>query len=79
MRILDEERDVSLNRATIYLTMSEASELRDSLDALIKDHVERHEHVPSDDYRKELTICIYDVDNLKFFNERSKQLIIQDS
>lgn len=79
MRMLDEDRDSSLNRVTLYLTRSEASELRDSLDALMKDRRERHEHVPSEDYNKELTVCIYDAGDLKSFNERSKRLIILDS
>jgi hypothetical protein len=78
MRILDEETDRSLNRATLYLTIAEASELRDSLDALIGDCLGRHEHIPSSDYSKEVTVCIYDMNDLNDFNERSKQLITQD-
>lgn len=79
MRILDEETDTALNRVMLYLTMTEASELRDSLDALIRDHIERHEHISSDDYRKEVTICIYDVNDLNQFSPRSKQLIAHDT
>lgn len=79
MRILDERTDKSLSHVTLYLTLAEASELKDALDALISDHVGRHEHIPSDDYSKEVTICVYDSSNLSDFNERSRQLIMQDT
>jgi len=79
MRILDEGEDRSLNRITLYLTMSEASEMRDTLEALLADPVERHEHISSSDYLKELTVCIYDPNSLGKFDERSKKLILEDT
>jgi hypothetical protein len=75
MRILDEVADQSLSVVTIYLTKSEAEELRDSLEQLLANWQSRHEHVSSSDYKRQITVCIYDVENLEGFDERSKQLI----
>jgi hypothetical protein len=79
MRILDEDGDKPLNAVIVYLTKTEAAELRDSLELILADPIGRHEHVSSDDYRKEVTICIYDKDHLdEQFHERSRKLILED-
>ena len=79
MRILDENTDKSVNAVIIYLTKSEASEMRDSLAQILADPIGRHEHVSNSDYTKEVTICIYDPDHLdEHFHERSKKLILED-
>jgi hypothetical protein len=77
MRFLNEKNNEALERITVYLTHSEASELKDSLSALLetKSH---HEHIPSEDYQKELTICIYNAECLDQFDERSRRLIESD-
>ena len=56
MRLLDEDADASCNRVTCYLTRAEAQELRDSLEALLRGGMERHEHVSSADFGKEITV-----------------------
>ncbi|MBA3238187.1 MAG: hypothetical protein H0T62_07575 [Parachlamydiaceae bacterium] len=78
MRILDEVSDMSLENVILYLTISEASELRDSIDELLKKPLNNHGHVSSENFQKEITVCIYDLTNLDEFNERSKDLIIND-
>ena len=78
MRILDEKTDQKLDKITIYLTKSEAIELRDSLIDLIQYPDHHHNHIPSDEYDKEITVCIYDDKNLSFFDERSKKLLKDD-
>jgi hypothetical protein len=78
MRILDEKTGKAVERVTLYFTRSEASEMNDSLEALLTSPTGRHEHIPSDDYRKEVTICIYDQAALEGFDERSKTLILDD-
>ena len=75
MRILDEDTDRSITTIVLYLERSEAEELRDSLNLLLEDSSQRHEHVSSEDNRREVTVCIYDPDNLEGLNERSKTLI----
>lgn len=85
MRILDEVTDKRIDRLTIYLLESEASELRDSLDALLeRARANRslsgdHEHVPSLDFEDEVTVCLYDPENLELLNERSRRLIREGS
>jgi hypothetical protein len=78
MRLLDEKSGQSLARVILYLTRDEAAELRDSLNALLGSSGDRHEHVSSADYRKELTVCLYDEGNLHGFDERSRRLILDD-
>jgi len=78
MRLLDEDTDKAVDRVTIYLTQSEAEELRDSLLALLKEPRGNHSHVPSGDFQKEITVCIYSEDALSSFNERSQKLILND-
>jgi hypothetical protein len=78
MRLLNQDNDKPLDRLTIYLTQSEAKEMLDSIQTLIKGPEGNHSHIPSEDFQKEITICIYDTDSMSNFNERSKKLIIQD-
>lgn len=75
MRILNDDENASISRVTLYLTFAEASEMRDSIDALLSSPLGRHEHVPSGDYAKEVTVCIYDPTALEGFNDRSRMLI----
>jgi len=75
MRILDETRDNSVDRATLLLTRSEAQELLDSLKSLIADGKGQHAHVPSEDYKKEISIAIYEPGNPEGFNQRCQRLI----
>jgi hypothetical protein len=78
VRILNEQTDKSLDAVIVYLTKQEAAELKDSLEQILADHEGRHEHISSEDYRKELTVCIYEMDQLDRFNDRSKRLILED-
>jgi hypothetical protein len=77
MRILNTITDKKIDNITIYLTNSEAQELLDSLEAIISEP-KHHSHIPSEDFMKEITVCIYDPNNLSGFNERSKKLILED-
>ena len=78
MRILDEISNKSLESVIFYLTFSEASELRDGLNDLLNKPLDNHVHISSNDYQKEVTICIYDVENLNGFNERPLELIKEE-
>jgi hypothetical protein len=75
MRVLDEIRDNSVDRAMLLLTRNEAQELLDSLQFLLGDAKGQHAHVPSEDYEKEITIAIYEPGNTQGFNERCRKLI----
>lgn len=61
------------------MTREEALELKESLEMAIESNEEaRHEHIPSEDYSKEITVCVYDPKLLEKFSERSKKLILED-
>jgi hypothetical protein len=79
MRILDEDGDKVIDRVTLYLLMTEAREFRDSLNALISNPIERHEHISSADFNREITVCIYDPAHLESFDDRSKKILSDDS
>ena len=79
MRILDEPRDSSVDRAIVLLARNEAQELLDSLQQLLAvDGKGQHSHVPSEDYKKEITIAIYASDADEGFNLRCQKLIRDD-
>lgn len=75
MRILDEDSERSLRTIVLYLTRSEAEELRDSVILLLTDGKLRHEHVSGADQTREVTICLYDTNDLEGFDERSRTII----
>ncbi len=75
MRILNLDTNEKINQATIYLTNSEAKELKDSLDNLLKNN-SHHEHISDDSYQTEITVCIYEKDNLGEFDTRSRKIIL---
>ncbi len=68
MRILNEADDKPMDRVTLFL-----------INEMLADPIGHdHEHVSSDDYRKEVTVCIYSPDSPNQFDERSKRLILED-
>lgn len=79
MRILNKDTDAKVDRIIIYLTKSEANELKDSIVGLLENPESNHEHVSSSDYQKELTITIYDEKNISNkYDQRSIKLIKED-
>jgi len=78
MRIHDEESDRSLSKIIVFLTKSEAEELKSDLNSLLRNPMGNHTHLSSDDYRKEITVCIYGEARLEGFTDRAKRLIRED-
>ena len=78
MRLLDGGSDKRLDQVFLYLTKSEAGELVDSLESLLDSPTGNHNHVSSSDYKKEITVCIYDEKSLEGFSKRSRKLILED-
>lgn len=78
MRILDEDKNNTVNRLTLLLCRSEAEELRDSLESILKGEIEGHAHVPSEDYCKEITLALYSPSDFGSFNIRCQKLIRED-
>jgi hypothetical protein len=58
MQIDDTANNRELRHVGLGLTETEARELRDTLDTLLEDPNERHEHVASSDFQRELTVWL---------------------
>ena len=59
MRIENMNTKEQWDKVVLHLTNSEALELRDALEAILReDKPGRHEHIPSADYKKEITIVV---------------------
>lgn len=81
MRIYNVDTDKKVNKVILYLTPDEAQEMKDALDSIINDtRNHQHEHISDreDDFKREITVCIYRKDDLSSFDERSKKLILQE-
>lgn len=81
MRIYDIDADKKVNKVILYLTPEEAKEMKDALESIINDNEKHlHEHIPDreDDFKREITVCIYRKDDLSSFDERSKKLILRE-
>lgn len=79
MRILDQDEDRATSRIIILLRASEARELKGALEAILNDERSaRHEHVPSVDHDKEITVALYVEEEMESFDERSRRLIAED-
>ena len=78
MRMLDEERNIAVENLSLYLKKTEAEELFYALKSLLEtgDH-DKHIHVSEDTYIREITILLYDDNNMNGLSERSKKLILE--
>ena len=79
MRILNIENNNALKDIQIFLTPSEAEEMLGDLQRLIKEKKDfNHAHIADQHYKHEITISIYDNNNISTFNERARILINKD-
>ena len=79
MRILDEDNDKAIKSVTILLTLLEAIELRDDLDKMLqKEHLYNHTHINDIEYKHEITVAIYNTNEIESYNERIKKVILKD-
>ena len=61
------------------LTDEEATELRDDLERLLSKKISNdHSHINNLEYTHELSIALYDANNIEEFDERTKKLILHD-
>lgn len=59
MKIVDATSRAELKSVCLFLNPAEANELRDTLELLLKTNSpDRHEHVSSKDYTKEVTLVV---------------------
>ncbi len=79
MYILDDESNKKLNCITIILTKSEIQQMLGYAKQLLENFPSSdHYHLSSEDYQKEITICMYDPKNIGNFNPRIQKLIRED-
>jgi hypothetical protein len=78
MHLVDDVSKKKLNTISIFLTLSEAQELRDTLNSLIKKPLNNHAHISNYDYDREITIAIYDEQNLGDFSQEARDIILSD-
>lgn len=81
MRICDDVSDKKLDRITLFLNEEEVLKLESYLKDYIEKYKEKkdfHFHISSEDYKKELTVCIYNPDNIEMLHPRAQKLIRDD-
>jgi hypothetical protein len=70
MRILDDDSGESLQDIILFLTKDEAKELKDSLESMLRKFGNHeHAHINDTEYIRELTVTLYDPNDLSQFNE----------
>jgi acyl-CoA reductase-like NAD-dependent aldehyde dehydrogenase len=77
MRIVDGETMKPLRSVTVLLTPEEAAELASKvkgLDAGMGAHI----HVNDSDFKWEVTVSIYTPDNMQYFREDIRRIILED-
>lgn len=79
MRILDQDKDKKINDVLLLLTCSEASELKDELERLLaSSQKDDHGHVNDIEFEREISIAIYNENNIEGFDDRIKRLLTED-
>ncbi|MBS0621607.1 MAG: hypothetical protein JSR80_01450 [Verrucomicrobia bacterium] len=80
MRISDDITDKKLDSITLFLTESEAVQLKSYLEQFLEKPKDEglHFHLSSADYQKEVTVCIYTPENIKMLHPRAQKLILED-
>ncbi len=79
MRILDLDSDKKLDNLMIFLTKGELQQLIGYANQLLQNPNSDHHHLSSEDYQKEITICIYEPENSNNFNPRMQKLLRDDT
>ena len=78
MRILNLKEKKTLDLLSIFLTKNEAIQLIEYLEDLIQNPSHQHSHLSSDDYKKEITVWLYDNENFDKLPPNVKELIHDD-
>ena len=79
MRILDTLSASRLEDVIIYLKKDEAIELIGALEAILNAAEDlTHCHVNDSEYAHEITVTLYNENNLNGFDQRSRELILED-
>ena len=79
MRILNTNADIALKSIILYLKIEEAKELYDSIGMMLNEKdLSNHTHVNDLSFEHEVTLVLYDEQQIGSLNERSKRIILED-
>ena len=78
MRIFDSESDKKLDTVMLFLTKVELQQLIGYAKQLLETPSSDHHHLSSEDYQKEIVLCVYDPQNVEKFSSRIQSLIHKD-
>jgi len=79
MKMLDLTTDKSIKTLTLLLQETEARQLLGYLEMLLTEAGQNeHHHLNNEDYSKEITVALYDENNIESFSDRVKTLIQDD-
>lgn len=67
-----------MDNVSLFLTKKEAIQLQGYLNQLLDNPKLQHAHLSSEDYQKEITVCLYDEKDLEGFHPRAIKLIEED-
>lgn len=80
MFIIDDKAKKNLNRVTLILTKEEIRQMLGYAEQLLEDNISsEHYHLSNSDYRKEITICLYNPSMTDQFNPAIQKLINENS
>lgn len=81
MRILDNRNDMSMKNISVFFTKTEALEMLDIIEELLKNLNTDgyHLHLNDEDFSHEITFSIYSEKNIKSFNKRTQRLLEEDN
>lgn len=77
MKILNTDTNSPTKNISIYLTSAEALQMLGYLEQLVAEPNE-HYHLNDESFEREITLVVYNPDNLSGFDTRSKRLIEHD-
>jgi hypothetical protein len=80
MYIFDDRAEKKIDKTSLVLTEEELLQLESYLKFFLKKSKDNglHFHLSSDDYQKEITVCIYNPENLNALHDRVQRLIRYD-
>jgi hypothetical protein len=79
MRIYNGDDDKAINNVILLMTVDEIKEMHDSLENIINSNEQnRHYHINDKEYKHEITIAAYDLNNINDFHKRMIKLIDED-
>ena len=81
MRISNDITDEKLDQITVFLTKTEALQLKAYLEDFLNRSADKglHFHLSAEDHQKEITICIYNPENIEMLHPRAQKLILEDT